>query len=197
MRRGVWAYLTICGATLALIVGLSGCWNPFAPDKSGHSGPKIDRRTPDHLLNFLAAAYQDRSIDHYKEAVDFFYSFQFDPVDYDSADVGPDKPYWGRTEDVQRTEAMFTSVMTKAISMDLGNKTMRWLADTFYPDGETPVEGFTCEVNPIIDVTIEKEAGQELTIKQVRKSRFTIEVIPDRDYQGLWTILKITERVVD
>ena len=197
MRRGVWVHSAICGMMMLLVLGLSGCWNPFSPgDGDGNGDPKIDRKSPDHLLEFFATAYEDKDIDRYTESLDDAYTFEFDPLDYDSAGVSAEKPYWGITEDKERTNSMFTSPETKGISMDLSQKMMDWIADTFYIDAETPVEGFTCVINPTIDVTIEMTPGEEPVTKQVRKSRLTLAVIRDRKIVGLWTILKITERVV-
>jgi hypothetical protein len=196
MRRGAWVHSAICGVILMLVFGLSGCWNPFSPgDGNGDGDPNLDRKKPNNLLEFFATAYEEKDLDRYTESLDDAYTFEFDPQDYGDAGVSQEKPYWGLTEDLPRTGAMFTSPGTKGISMDLSQKLMNWIADTFYIDN-TPVEGFTCVINPLIDVTIEKTPGEEPVTKQVRKSRLTVAVIPDRKIAGLWTILKITERVV-
>ena len=196
MRRGAWVNSAICGVILTLAFGLSGCWNPFSPDGDGGDGdPVIDRTKPDRLLEFFATAYEEKDIDRYTESLDEFYTFEFDPEDYDDAGVSPEKPYWGKGEDLDHTGKMFASADTKAILMDLREKMPGWYADTF-PIGETLVEGFSCLIHPLIDVTIEGKPGEEPVTKQVRNSRITVAVIPDRQFPGLWTILKITERVV-
>jgi hypothetical protein len=183
---------------LTLAFGLSGCWNPFSPGRDpGDGDPVVDRTKPNRLLEFFATAYEDKDIVSYGESLDEFYTFEFDPEDYGDAGVSPEKPYWGKSEDLDHTGKMFASADTKAIIMDLREKMMEWYADTFDIDGKgTFVDGFSCLIHPLIDVTIEGKPGEEPVTKQVRNSRITVAVIPDRQFPGLWTILKITERVV-
>jgi hypothetical protein len=181
---------------LTLGLGLSGCWNPFSPGNGGDGdGPGKDRKTLNHLLEFFATVYEDKDLVSYTESLDDFYTFEFDPKDYSDAGVSEEIPYWGRGEDIDRTRLMFTSAKTQAILMDLSRKDMEWIPDVFDVGGNI-VEGWTCRINPWIDVTIEEKPGDEPITKQVRDSRLTVSAIPDKNYPGLWTILKITETVM-
>jgi len=189
--------LATCAVTLMLVVGLPGCWNPFSPGHGdGGKPPNISRKDPDKLLEFFATKYEDKDAEGYAECLDEDYEFVFDQKDYDDAGVTPDKPYWGRTEDVAHTTKMFNAAEVKAILMDLKQKDMDWTSDTFAtPTGGT-VEGFYCLIKPSIDVTIEGKPGEEPVTKQVRNSQLYVAAIPDRHYAGLWTILKITETLI-
>jgi hypothetical protein len=197
MRRGVWVKTFACGAVLLLALGLAGCWNPFSPDDGGNGDPKRDRKSPDRLLEFFATVYEDKNQVGYEESLDDDYTFTFMPADYDSAGVSAEEPYWGRTEDIERTHAMFAAADVKKIVMDLGTKvTPTWIDVTEVINvGGTPtlVDGFYCRIRPLIDVTIEGAGGEEPVIKQVRNSHIDVTVIPDRHNAGLWTILKIIE----
>jgi len=196
MRRGVWATMFVWGAALLFVLGLAGCWNPFSPDGGGNGDPKIDRKSPDRLMDFFATVYEDKDQIRYEECLDDEYTFTFMQKDYTAAGVSEEIPYWGRTEDVERTHAMFVADQVKTIVMELGSKiTPTWIAVTEVIDIDgtpTAVDGFWCRIKPSIDVTIE-EAGKEPVTKQVRASKIDITVIPDRHDARLWTILEIIE----
>lgn len=194
MRRGVWVKPGLWSVVFLLVLGLAGCWNPFGPDKGGGGNAKIDRKSPDHLLDFFATKYVDKDLTGYEEAIDEDYTFTFDPKDYDAAGVSAEKPYWGRSEDVDRTNLMFNSASTKAIVMDFSTKVVNWIAATESTSAGF-VDGFMCRIEPKIDVTIEGQPGEEPVTKQVRKSVLDITVIPDRHNANLWTILHIVETV--
>ncbi len=63
----------LCIAILAL-VALSGCGNPFAPDKQAGTGevqgPAPDATTPEVLMDNLARAMRDRDKDLYESVLD-------------------------------------------------------------------------------------------------------------------------------
>jgi hypothetical protein len=197
MRRGVWVKTASFGVVFLLMFGLAGCWNPFGPERDPNGGdPKIDRKSPDRLLEFFATVYEDKDLDRYEESLDDDYTFTFMQDDFEEAGVSAERPYWSKWEDVPRTNMMFTAAKTKNIAMDLSIRETIWIAVTEYIniDGTpTPVDGFFCRIKPVIDVTIEGGTGEEPVIKQVRKSHIDVTVIPDRHIAGLWTILKIIE----
>jgi hypothetical protein len=192
MRRGTWAGILTCIVAL----GVAGCWNPFSPDNGNGNGHPIgDRKSPDNLLEFFATAYEDKSIDRYTESVDDSYSFTFMEDDWPAAGVSADRPYWGKTEDVERTQNMFTNADTKAISFDFGLPIMPWYycPDSIYvEDHWEVVDGFCCIRKPDIKVDVD-DSQKGFTTYWVKGSWLEITVIEDRLNAGLWTVLRIRE----
>lgn len=192
MRRGVLLIALMAAVSLAA----SGCWNPFKPDGDGNGDGDVgDRTSPDNLLKFFAKAYMDKSVERYEEALDLDYSFTFMPEDYDSAGVSEIEPYWGRTEDVERTTLMFTSAQTMSISFDFNLAKAYWYEDTdiILVGGEPQiVDVFTSTWQPDIQITIDR-GGSEPTTYWVRDSLVDVKVFQDRLNPSLWTILRIEE----
>ena len=192
MRRRV----VLAVMTVSLAVAGAGCWNPFSPDDDNNGNHKIgDRTTPNNLLEFFATAYEDRSIERYDEALDFDYKFEFMEADYDSAGVPPNAPYWGKTEDVPRTQNMFESPNTTGISFDFGLPLfVNWVSvkDTIFVEGlPVEVDALLGRYEPDIEVVVEGEEGS--TTYWVNNSWVNIKVIQDRQDPSLWTILRIVE----
>jgi len=196
MKRWPWLKCAIYLSVLALTLTSVGCWNPFDPGGGGNGNHKVgDRRSPDHLLEFFATAYEDKSIERYEESLDLSYTFTFMEADWGRAEVPPDRPYWGLTEDLPRTTAMFIDEKTGAISFDFRPAVADWFACTEIvwtgSDWDT-LDAVCCSHDPVIDVTV-NYSGEEPTTYQVRSSRVEITAIEDRFNPELWTILKIKE----
>ena len=192
MRR----WVLFVGMTALLVLGGVGCWNPFSPDGDGNGHNTIgDRKNPDNLLEFFAMAYEDRSIERYAEALDSDYRFQFMEKDWEGAGVPPNAPYWGKTEDVPRTELMFESEKTTGISFEFGSKLfVNWLpvTDTIFVEGlPVEVDALLERYAPEISVIVEGDEGS--TTYWVNESWVEIKVIQDRFDPSLWTILRIEE----
>jgi hypothetical protein len=190
MRRGTWAAVITC----VIGLGVGGCWNPFSPDGGNGNGHPIgDRTSPDNLLEYFATAYEDKSLERYDEALDEFYSFTFMKDDWTAAGVSEDRPYWGKSEDEEQTEILFTHAETKAISFDLV-KVMTWYycVDTVEVGGQPQeVDAWCCTIKPDIRVDVEKD-GKSTTF-WVKNSWLDVKVVEDRLYPGLWTVLRIEE----
>lgn len=193
MRRGV-LLMTLAVAVLLAVVG---CWNPFNPDDDGNgNGDWGDRTTPDRLLTFFAKAYMDKSVERYGESLDDSYTFTFMEDDYSAAGVDSINPYWGRTEDLERTTSMFTSPKTLNISFNFNLAVMPWLGDyldsILVGDKVQYVYGYESMWKPDIQITID-EGGTEPTTFWVNASWVHVVVIKDRLNPSLWTILRIEE----
>lgn len=189
-RRVLFAVMTV-----SLVLAGAGCWNPFSPGDGGDGKDHGNRKNPNNLLEFFATAYEDRSIERYSEALDNDYKFEFMEADWDSAEVPPDAPYWGKTEDVPRTQSMFENANTTGISFDFGLPLfVNWvnIKDTIYVEGlPVEVDALLGRYQPDIQVVVENEKGS--TTYWVNNSWVNIKVIQDRQDTSLWTILRIVE----
>jgi len=192
MRRGV----LLMALAVALSLALAGCWNPFRPDGDGNGdGDHGDRTSPDRLLEFFARAYMDKSVERYQESLDLSYSFTFMEKDWDSAGVNAIIPYWGWTEDVERTTKMFTSPKTMNISFNFNLAVYTWqeCPDSIFVGGEPQPVDAACSIwKPDIQVTID-QGGAEPTTYWVNASWVEVTVIQDRLNPSLWTILRLRE----
>jgi hypothetical protein len=192
MRRGV------LHMVLAFAVSLSatGCWNPFRPDGDGNgNGDYGDRTSPKRLLDFFAKAYTDKSVERYAESLDESFTFTFMADDYGVAGVDSFKPYWGSTEDIERTTAMFTSPKTLNISFNFNLPVMDWYEcpdSIVVGDEEQPIDAACSIWKPDIQVTVD-ESEAEPTTYWVNASWVEVTVIQDRKDSNLWTILRIRE----
>jgi hypothetical protein len=192
MRR----WVLFVGMAASLVLAGAGCWNPFSPDDDGNGKHPIgDRKTPDHLLEFFATAYEDRSIERYSEALDHDYRFEFMESDWDSAQVPPNAPYWGWTEDVPRTQNMFENANTTDISFYFGLPLFAsWVptTDTIFVEGlPVEVDALLRRYQPEIQVVVENDKGT--TTYWVNASWVNVKVVQDRLDPSLWTILRIVE----
>ncbi len=153
------------------------------------------------LLQVFARSFIERNIDLYVECLDDSYTFTFAPNDWDTAGVTPDKPYWGKTEDVPATAHMLSSPTIKSIVMDWLPPIVNWAVciDSIFVVGpgvgQWEVLACSCATyRPDIKVTAQVD-GEEVRTYWVRNSRFMVTVCPDRFNEDLWTILRIIEVV--
>ena len=193
MFRGAWVVLVVG----LILLGAAGCWNPFSQDDNGggNGGGQYDRKTPENLLNFFAAAYKDKDVTRYGESIDDNFAFTFLERDYGDAGVDSITPYWGKTEDVERTGRMFSSVKTFDIGFDFVETVMPWYECTgtiMVGSEEQTVQALCTLRKPDIKVTVDMDEP-ELTTFWVNKSLLDIKVIKDRYNPDLWTILSIEE----
>ena len=150
--------------------------------------PKItypNRETPQGLLDYYAKSFEDQNLARCESCLWDSYVFRFAPEDWDAAGVTPEKPYWGKTEDMANTEHMFASSAVTSIRFELH----QYVTDFTGPDTL-----LTAIVRPAIDVTIEVP-GEEPITKQVRKSRLRFVLRPDPENEHLWVIRQIQEQV--
>jgi hypothetical protein len=178
-----WAALLVVAVAGALL--LSSCGKDCCP------APKVtypNRETPRGLLDYFAKSFEDKNLARCGECLWESYVFRFNPEDWDSAGVTPEKPYWGKTEDIASTEHMFASSAVTSIRFELH----QYVTDFTGPDTL-----LTAIVRPAIDVTIEMPPGEEPITKQVRKSWLHFVLRPDPQNEHLWVIRQIQEEIVD
>jgi hypothetical protein len=190
MKWWIWALLA---AWVVALVGL-GC-SPTA-DPGGGGQSQISRDTPDHLLNFLAAAYQEKNGDDYEVALHDAFYFVFTPEVADSLGLNPEEPWWGKTKDVASTKKMFGATEVTDVSMHYES-----IADWDPIDEERPdttYSGVWSRVYPEIKVTI-SHPGEEPMVYWVDRSYLDITVVkdPTRPDQNLWVILRIEEHTIN
>jgi len=171
-------------------VGLFSCLVLLSCGKDCCPAPKItypNRETPQGLLDYYAKSFEDKNLERYNECLWDSYVFMFTPWDWDAAGVTPEKPYWGKTEDVASTEHIFASSAVMSIRFELH----QYVTDFTGPDTL-----LTAIVRPAIDVTIEVP-GEEPMTKQVRKSRLHFVLRPDPENEHLWVIRQIQEETME
>jgi len=193
MVRGLWVVLVLG----LVLMGVTGCWNPFSPDDGGGGGDgQYDRTNPDKLLNFFASAYVDKNVDRYGEALDDDFSFEFLSDDYTKAGVDSVTPYWGKGEDVENTGNMFGSPKTFGITFDFGLPIEPWYETTVVLNpgklNEQTVQALWTRRQPDIQVVVD-EGEAELTTFWVNNSRLIVTVVQDRYDSKLWRVHKIEE----
>ena len=192
MRRGAWVILILSAFTITM----AGCWNPFSPDKggNGNGGQTYSRESPDELLEFFADAYERKDLDDYGVSLDDSFEFQFTDEDAIKMGLPPEKPWWGKSEDLTSTDNMFDSPEVKTIEMDFSNKTP-WQAcsiEITIGERDTTVDGLRSRLDPDIKVTTEQPGEEPLTY-WVHQSWLSTTVIEDRYNPDLWTIVRIEE----
>ena len=185
MMRACLVRLALVACVLVGIALLtSSCGHDRSTDPN-HNAP--NRVSPESLLVFFAESLEHRDLTKYQECLDDAYTFRFTEEDWDPAEVTADQPYWGLTEDVTRTQALFTSTQVTSITFDWGPAVL----DFSGPD--TLLQAIH---DPVIDVTVSNQ-GEEPKTCQVRQSRMTLVVVPDRHSEGLWVIRSIREDLKD
>jgi hypothetical protein len=167
---------------------------------SDTGGPDInpyDRSTPENLLKFFAEAYKQKDKIHYDESLDFYFRFKFTADIAKDLELDPEEPWWGKTEDLISTGGMFDEPTVTDIDFDYQYQ-IPWYPCEEYrttPEGDTlTLGGRCCRLDPDIKVTTEVPSNEDpLLIYHVNGSWLDIAVVPDRDIEGLWTIIKIEE----
>jgi hypothetical protein len=178
--------------TAVILIGFAIHYGCSPTSDRGIEPPiEYDRTTPDNLLNFLSQAYEDKDLDHYDEALDEDFLFQFTEDVADEMGLPEDKPWWAKTEDLSSTKNMFEAPEVSSIVMEYEIKVPWYTCEEIRDDAT--YSGKCCEVTPEIKVTIEDEAGGEPTTLWVNFSYLHITVIQDRFDESLWTIVRIEE----
>jgi len=149
-------------SALALILLLSGCWNPFKPDtkdKPG-DGPKeeiLPRTTPQNVLNNLKVYYSVKDntltsaaeaqaiVQEYRTILDPNFKFYFL-----SADVPPNYPlgWWGKEPEAISLD----SLLTRRALGNVNDIQLSWNPGPAEPDNRVgaPPRGMHIKVNLIL-----------------------------------------------
>lgn len=193
-RDLVWRTVLIAG------IMMMSCANPFGTDDDGgNGGGKINRKSPDALVNFFIYAYENKDLDLYDEALDDRFLFELDPVDAQKEGLPPDKPWWGKTEDMAITAKMFDpnfvphDTVPKVISIKAEfAKKDNWTASLVPVSNGDTIDAFVAKFEP--DMSIDVEYADKKTVtKLVNNSYVDIWVTQDLDHPGLWRIVKMLE----
>lgn len=176
------------------------CSNPFGTDGGGGGGGgEISRKSPDALVNFFIYAYQNRDLDLYDMALDDRFLFELDPVDAEKQGLPPDRPWWGKTEDLRITGRMFDpnfvphDSVPKVLSITAAfTKRDAWTASLVPVSNGDTINAFVAKFEP--DLTFHVEyADKHSETRIVKESYIDIWVTQDLVEPGLWRIVKILE----
>ncbi|MCK4408838.1 MAG: hypothetical protein KAW67_02060 [Candidatus Eisenbacteria sp.] len=156
-------------------VTLSGCWNPFAPDK-GDPVPippadYHDRLTPEDVLHNLKTAYIWKHVDPYLDCLSE--DFTFYPSEEDLQNPDPDHPMpedWSKAEE----RAMHINMFTGANAVESITLTLTEITSVFdegdpgdiWDDTWTLVEGVDLMVNLYGDLSYLATAPSEYHLRR-------------------------------
>ncbi len=109
MKRVVPWRLAVVVVISALIVPLSGCWNPFAPPDGDPQDPVDEgfreRTSPENVIHNLTRAYEQMDAEQYLACLADTFTFWLYPAD---VHADPTLPwYWLKADEVQIAESMF------------------------------------------------------------------------------------------
>jgi len=192
--RWIW----VLAPTLALAVGVCGCWNPFNPDQEEEGDPDpveiVDRTSKVNLVKFFAKAHEDQSTDDYTESLHEDYQFWFSEDDRN--DPRWDWTDWiGKELDVSITNRMFQDDEVTDIHVDLTNQTQHSqnAEDNFFEMivGDPPFTVYRGDF--LVDMHVIEDNGEERIDHWVDGKAF-MYLISDPIYEGQWQIWKIEDK---
>ena len=136
----------------AFALTLSGCWNPFAPDK-GDPVPIVpadyhERLTPEDVIHNLKTAYEWKNADEYLDCLSE--DFVFHPSEDDLQHPDPNNPMpdeWYKSDETEMHTNMFTGPReVESISLTLTN-----IVEEFYlgPDPVDPADDYYIRVEGV------------------------------------------------
>ncbi len=120
VRHGTRGYATV--ALLGLLAwGLGGCWNPFAPPPDDRPPDPVEwemRDTPQHVLDNLVTAYENKDASHYLDCLAEEFTFIANPQE---VEIHPDlEPgYWDKAEERSIHEQMLGDDGAETIALTL------------------------------------------------------------------------------
>ncbi len=185
----------------ALILGLTGCWNPFSPDeaedKDDHPIEIVDRTSRVNLIQFFAKAHEDRDADDYGLSLHEDYQFWFS--EDDRGDPGWDWTDWiSKAIDVGITTNMFAAEEVTDIRVDFVNQTSVSGAqtdednfNTIILDVDPPVTVHWADF--LVDMHVIEETSED-RIDHWVDGRAYIYFRPDPNFEGEWQIWKIEDK---
>ncbi len=136
------------------------------------------------LLRNFELALERMDIDAYDSCLSDQYRFEFDPVDWDAAGVGPDSPWWGKTEDMESMSAMFASQDVPSILCDL---------EVVYGPWPT-ADGIGYRIEPHMVFTVNPGKGDAIEYL-VFASWLDVEIVEDPYEPGRWEFKEIAEMI--
>ena len=142
------------------------------------------RSNVDCLLRAFEWALEYRDIELYQECLSDDFRFIFDPVDHDSAGVVPDKPWWGKTQDVTTMSALFADEYLTSIICDLEISYGPWVVEG----------GLGCRLEPYMVFTVYPPAG-DFIYYVVGDSWLDIEIVADPYMPGKYVVREMEEVV--
>jgi hypothetical protein len=178
VTASMWAVVAAFALALSFLASCADL--DFIPDVP-EPNPTVQRDAPDHLLEFFFQALEGRSIEDYAESLDESYRFEFMDEDWAEAGVVAERPYWGKTQDVESMASLFASDNVISITCDFV-KVMDW--------HHTPA-GFASVIKP--DLKVDEDRGDYTVTYWVRESWLEITVVPDPYDSDMWVIGEIKE----
>jgi hypothetical protein len=148
---------------------------------------------PDGLLECFAISYSIQAIRMCGQALDELFEFESAEDVADSLGLPPDRPWWGKTNDMQSTLNMFDACHVTVVELDWEACIHQFIDTSTAPPETTMIEGVCRMFEPDVRVYIE-EPGEEPWIIWANSTLLDIMVRPDPDEPGVWTILRIKER---
>jgi hypothetical protein len=193
MSKMVVRCTALCVAVVGLAIGVSGCWNPFAPPGGDPPPPtqlfyKV-RTSPDNVVHNLNTAYKDKNAQEYLDCLAEDFEFHLNPDDYEDPDNNLPES-WGKIVEQDIHEAMFadgSGVLN--VSLTLTN-----ISKQFNP-GALPADPSddTWTYREQTDLFVSVEDPPDLIYHANADQEFVFRIDPDEtgpEGETLWEIIE-------
>ena len=176
-----------------LVLTVSGCWNPFAPDPVPPvpiPPPEFrDRLTPEDVLHNLETAYVYKDLDQYLDCLSE--DFEFYPDEDDVNDPqNPVPPVWWKIDET----IMHTNMFAEDSDVDNITLTLTITSIDYFPgvDPEDPLDD-TCECIVDVDLRVNLTNGNGFYASTPSQFDMRIDIdqpnaVPDPDDVLWWEI---------
>jgi hypothetical protein len=160
-------------------------------DPSEHT--YADRGTPDALIEYVEHAHRSGYAPLYRDALHTSFLFRFTPDVAESLGLPGDEPWWGKIDELASATNMFDSPEVTDIRFSL-TRTHGWIPCVDIRGGSPPdtLYGLLARFVPDIRVTIETPGEEPITLL-VDNTFIDVEVVPDPEFRGLWTVARMEE----
>ncbi len=189
--------LALLTVLAVLLVGLGGCWNPFAPDEGdGNGGGESEtyryRLTPEDVLHNLTTAYEYMNAEEYLLCL--AEEFMFLTAEADQNDPNePLPPDWGKQVEREIHENMFGDESdVDRITLDLTDGPIEFVPGPFPDETYDDVWMYTEEVDLRVFIPLPDD---ELMYLATADNMFTFQIDLDPGQVGpngepLWEIIE-------
>jgi hypothetical protein len=145
--------------------------------------PEYSRATPQDLIEALAYSMEEKDTDIYDECLHDEYLFEFTSKDAEDMGLPPTEPWWGKAEDVQCMNSMFTDPTVKEIECHLPVVTG--------PLSSEDTLNYRVEIS--LKVPVFEEGETEGYMMWANHSWLDVEIVADPDEDGKWVFGRIEE----
>ena len=190
MSKSLLRGLAVSALLVLLISALTGCWNPFAPEKGNNDDPLPDveyklRTRPENVIHNLNTSYVRMDADEYLDCLAEQFIFFLNPDDLTEFPELPE--YWDKIEEEQIHRNMFGE------GTDVEGITLVFTHDTAVWEQGDPGDPLDDTWTFREDIDLRVQLPPDLTLHAEAPAEFLFRVDPDEvgpEGEILWEILK-------